>query len=88
MFEQLEKAGTKLGVTMLVVVILYASCSRLLASENASGILLATLLCVPLWILGRIATATRSRHTSRERPKPRRRALPPPPVGTADWFDG
>jgi hypothetical protein len=90
MFEQLEKAGTKLGMTMLVVVMLYAGCSRLLASENGSVILLAIFLCIPLWVIGRISWARRAHGRSCERPpRPRRRALPPPPIqGDDHFFDG
>ena len=79
MFEQLEKVGAKLGVAMLVVVMLYAGCSQLLASENGALVMLGIFLSIPIWFVGRTSWARRARRTSSERPKPRRRALPPPP---------
>jgi hypothetical protein len=88
MFEQLEKMGTKLGVAMLVVVMLYAGCSQLLASEDGATVILGIFFSIPLWIIGRISWAGRANRTAHERPKPRRRALPPPPIaGHDDDFD-
>jgi hypothetical protein len=88
MFEQLAKMGAKLGVAMLVVVMLYAGCSQLLASKDGSPVILGFFLSIPIWLVGRISWARRARRPSSERPKPRRRALPPPPIdGTDGWVD-
>lgn len=88
MFTQLEKMGFKLGVAMLVVVMLYAGCSQLLASEDGALVILGIFLSIPIWLVGRISWARRARRPSSERPKPRRRALPPPPIaGTDGWVN-
>jgi hypothetical protein len=78
-FERVEQGFARLAKWLVVIAVLLAFAQSVRLPDAMPGAVAFALLGAPLWALGRYAWAKRGAHgRTQERPKPRRRALPPP----------
>lgn len=77
--SQLEQTLFRLGAILVVSAVLLAALPSIPIPEVGAEPLLVLLALGLLWIVGRVAWARRGTSRPEMRPKPRRRALPPPP---------
>lgn len=81
MLARIEQVFFELAGGLVVAAVLLVALQSVRVPDLPPAAGAVAVLVVPLWALGRYAWARRGAHgRTPDRPKPRRRALPPPPT--------